>query len=1712
MGIVGQRMPTPPLDMLTEAGAAEESPEMITNPECRRDEYGNPVPDPYDPTSCLDDSDQSIPLEIGIWANLGGGTDGGLPRHALLGYVAGGMSADTQNRFDFRKIIELSQPVFFPELGTDLERVSMAHQALRKRQSSRVFLDRDAGGAIKVEPAQFVLNGAKPVPGAPYNDPCIDDQGDSLDGSPGQWWDGNLVEDAEAPSYIDGASPYTAYNPRTYKLANLQIDAVFNKVGYHYSQERIIILWEDITPTVLKERPPEPLVMRFNTFDCGKVLHANLVPSEFELDDFQVRTPTDIIGQHIHLPKWDLTSNDGAANGWNYEDGTLSPMMVVERIHAINRFNGLVDLGAACAAGTSGATWTDYDGHVFSCSDFVPGDDPDTPEVEPNPGLAEGEAILVAETLPGQLGPLNLGGLVAVPALGPGQGVDPHAYSKNTWGQTHLEPVDHYDPAIADLDNPQFSQSWNKMYLGARTTIQRILVDPVLNVAGVDRGLGLTFSHDHYGPSTFQQIGLYSTILAEPAGSTWVHNETGVPLNTRADGGPTTWQAAILTGSSSDSFGKYTGATAVSADKVPDHREFYFEMSDFQHAYEAGLKDIGADSRGIPIEAQHKFVTTVDPFNVTTAEAPDVLADSWLQAVNPTLKLTAGGGDPALAFPDTVNAHPGCPGRLGQNDPGYPRPCPEAINIGHSSMWVVNYRNEPIGLRVFDPNKMGPDGRKGTQAGGWNENDVFVNPQSGDLALAFQSRNDRAISALNEPLGYANGMNGPPAYPQASYCQGTGDGINCDRNHGDPFTPIMRAYEHDQVKVKIQVGATEEQHQTTVHGVKWLSNGSGFGRSPNSGWRNFQSHGISEQFSLQIPITPDRNNRGSGADYLYATDATRDGIWGGTWGILRSYQGNRSDLFELPDNSVQGNVNFTNDNNFNGVCPMYVMDENGDTVGTGKGKNKTLKEVPLKQFNVYAVRANDVLPNNLGVGIPTNTGQCPGKMDTNVPGDSDCSGYGDNEGGPLDPQGGTLVYNRRSTTVPNVTLGGETFFGGDGPLNDPTALMYVLEEDLEPRFIEGVSPDDKGWDYDDYGDPIPGSGPYFSDGVDDRCQDVKDNGDVNPALQRAGCPVKLKANAPVEPLVLRANAGDCIEATLYNKLADQATTTVTTTVDGVTYDEQKLVYVGTPEGTPVFSDVLALKNEYNLVDESGAPVDINDVDYDIMPDLAGWQSLFWVVNRDLFKPIAERLLDDPPQMRFFGNNLIRPSAMAGLHAQLVEYDASQDDGVVVGQNPQSIIAGPGEQHTYRWYAGHIETVFEGMSGNSKNQKRDFKRLAFPIEFGGSNLLSADRVKQPQKGMFGALVIEPMHANVTEDTLVADGQMACEPLKHEEEGHPYYGDPVLDMFGNTQCAMPIEMDQDGTRLTRAQVDVEAPDGKAGSGGNYRETVAIAHKITNLRWADGSTIKNVGQAQFGVEGAEDSGHAGFNYGMEPGWFRFQLPPDVPSAGAKKDDGGNPVDDGTYGTIPNPQAMYSNELVADAVKHPNFIPDITVNGEVVAKAGDPQTPVFRTTADPVTMAAYDTRMHVLNGASADRDSTYVLHGHVWPRDPYICTGPVYDSEGFPEVPPGASDEDDTVNLVGRCDPWALAPSNALGLNQQAKYMGGEEGMGHVFGHWPILFDAGGTGAVTGDYLFREPQRHVWYPQGRVKHRRNRNISGHGRPVTKSVERSARAAPPFY
>src|SRR5215813_13512937 len=62
---------------------------------------------------------------------------------------------------------------------------------------------------------------------------------------------------------------------------------------------------------------------------------------------------------------------------------------------------------------------------------------------------------------------------------------------------------------------------------GARTTVQRWYADPIVNNAGVDRTLRTVFTHDHYGPSTHQQVGLFAALVVEPAGSHWRHPETG---------------------------------------------------------------------------------------------------------------------------------------------------------------------------------------------------------------------------------------------------------------------------------------------------------------------------------------------------------------------------------------------------------------------------------------------------------------------------------------------------------------------------------------------------------------------------------------------------------------------------------------------------------------------------------------------------------------------------------------------------------------------------------------------------------------------------------------------------------------------------------------------------------------------------------------------------------------------------------------------------------------------------------------------------------------------------------------------------------------------------------------------------------------------------------------------------------------------------------
>ena len=964
--------------------------------------------------------------------------DGGLQRHI----ITGGTFTHVETRLDFSKALVTAIATKLSETGTAAEIAEMQYHEVRLHPSFK------PDGT----PANFILNGLPRQPGAPYADPCIDDNGKA------------------------------AGVPRIYKAAGIQIDIKLNKAGWHFPQSRILTLWEDVAATRAGTRPPEPFFFRANTNDCITFYHTNLLPSVYEQDDFQVRTPTDILGQHIHLVKFDVTSSDGSGNGFNYEDGTFAPDEVIERINAIRKQNG--------------CTKSDKRNGTFSC------------------------------------------------------------------------PVAKKHPFFGTL--------------GAQTTVQRWFADDTLNNNGKDRTLRTVFTHDHFGPSTHQQAGLYAGLVIEPQGSIWKDPETGVQLGTRVtDGGPTSWQALIL-----------------ETDASRSHREFMFEFADFQLAYQAGA---GVDANGKPI---------ADPVRVIN---PPILAE--------------------VGLPFIVENGMVCPG-------GVPAPCPEAISAADQGTFSVNYRNEPVPFRVRDP-------QTNTQAAG----------AAGDLSKVYKSNINRADPLFNVQ---------PTFYPALT------GGVQ----PGDPFTPLLRAYENDKVQIRMLVGAHEETHNLTINGHKWLHE-PGTPQDPlavnNSGFRNSQMAGISEHFEF---LTGKESIMGGRPfiDYLYQNNASTDGQWNGMWGLLRVYNGRaglQADLLALPNN-VEGAAPLTaNDSAFTtdatfptGATDYMDATDPSVTLDTVPTTDTTLMSPSMvtsmsaPTTDLMAIQQTIVtsLPSDFATGKSSATGICPGTAPKRTIRVTAVNASA--------LPGGTLVYNSRA--------------GNGGALNDPTAIMYFRSEDIDA-----------------YG--------------------------------------MVKAGVPIEPLVVRANAGECINFSLTNNLPRT------------------------------------------------------------QADLDGFNTM-------------------PNLIFHFNNNQVRPSSQVGLHPQLLAYNVVNSDGKNVGFNPNQTV-GPGGITRYRWYAGDVQ-----INGN--------QRIATPIEFGATNLISSDPIKHSNKGAIGSLIIEPQGATWIEDA-----------------------------------------------KSRAQATVSKPDGTS-----FREFVVQFQTDINMRFADGSPVPNLG-GPTGAEDPEDSGQKAINYRTEPIWKRQGYAPETP-----------------------------------------------------------------------------------------------------------------------------------------------------------------------------------------------------------------------------------------
>jgi plastocyanin len=578
--------------------------------------------------------------------------DGGLPRHVVLG---GKIVKEYHTRWDFtRDFIEYDKngkpaageldALHLPEEGTPYERAAMKHHSQRTHTS---FLPSGDQGNI-------TRNGLSARPGAPYAPPEVDDYGNA------------------------------EFNARRYQAAVIQTDVVLNKLGWHYPQQRFLSLWEDVSSIFGGTRPPQPLFFRAGTNDTIEFWHTNLVPSYYELDDFQVRTPTDVIGQHIHNVKFDVTSSDGGANGFNYEDGTFSPGEVRDRVNAIDRTPNPVGSGSGLIP------FDKYTGFV-----------------DPNKPPKQLEIVKVKDAYP--------------PRGGAG------------------------DPEHGLFGRPPIGQNWD----GAQTTIQRWDSDPLLDNYGQERTLRTIFTHDHLGPSTHQQVGLYAGLVTEPEGSLW-YLSNGERMNQRRDGGPTSWEGYIFTKNPGKSY-----------------REFAIEFQDTQLAYgnasrsrvdnsmfdpdksstASGLFNVlqypqvkpeninqfrtDLDAKKIP----DAFVNTIFPamgLPLTGKETVTVntAQQSWTFQVPETSSLNAGAiyqlRSPASTnsiFVYTPGITPGWsdpPNALNAPNDGINNnvlapnnlnrllgpPYPQLISSGQRGTYSMNYRNEPVISRLIDPNAL----------------------------------------------------------------------------------------------------------------------------------------------------------------------------------------------------------------------------------------------------------------------------------------------------------------------------------------------------------------------------------------------------------------------------------------------------------------------------------------------------------------------------------------------------------------------------------------------------------------------------------------------------------------------------------------------------------------------------------------------------------------------------------------------------------------------------------------------------------------------------------------------------------------------------------------------------------------------------------------------------------------------------------------------
>lgn len=136
-----------------------------------------------------------------------------------------------------------------------------------------------------------------------------------------------LEENAAAPDAQTPGAFFVDHCPDGAPVERFNVTAIELPVQYNDElkwknpQQRIYVLDEDRAAIEAGEKKPEPFAPLLNVGDCVEYRLTNALPEEFGGTVFDRLQETNEASIHQHLVEFDVLSSDGAANGWNYDQG-----------------------------------------------------------------------------------------------------------------------------------------------------------------------------------------------------------------------------------------------------------------------------------------------------------------------------------------------------------------------------------------------------------------------------------------------------------------------------------------------------------------------------------------------------------------------------------------------------------------------------------------------------------------------------------------------------------------------------------------------------------------------------------------------------------------------------------------------------------------------------------------------------------------------------------------------------------------------------------------------------------------------------------------------------------------------------------------------------------------------------------------------------------------------------------------------------------------------------------------------------------------------------------------------------------------------------------------------------------------------------------------------------------------------------------------------